>query len=363
MVLVFTVGFRWLRTVGPAPVRCSSAAAAALITVNWGVFIYAVNNDHVVDSALGYYINPLVSVALGLLVLHEHLRPRQRIAVLIGLLAVVVLTIEYGKPPWIALILACSFGTYGLVKKQVGLDGTQSLFVETAILVVPALAYIVVTGLKGTATFTADDLGHSLLLMAGGVVTAVPLILFGAAAIRIPLSTIGLMQYIAPTMHFVIGVAIYGEAMPAGRVAGFVLVWIALIVLTVDALGDVATAQRDPGGAGARTGAASRTSRRLTARRPGRRWGGRFVSIMSLLTIRRATTEDDQALNALAIIDSSLPLSGDVLVAQLDGAVMAAISVTDGRAIADPFRRSADTVEVLRLRARQERRRARALAA
>ncbi len=236
VVLVFTAGFRWLRTVGRRRFL-QLGAAAALITVNWGVFIYAVNNDHVVDSALGYYINPLVSVALGLVVLHEHLRPRQRVAVLIGLLAVVVLTVEYGKPPWIALILACSFGTYGLVKKQVGLDGTQSLFVETAILVVPALAYIVVTGLKGTATFTADDIGHSLLLMAGGVVTAVPLILFGAAAIRIPLSTIGLMQYIAPTMHFVIGVAIYGEAMPAGRVAGFVLVWIALIVLTVDALG------------------------------------------------------------------------------------------------------------------------------
>jgi chloramphenicol-sensitive protein RarD len=236
VVLALTAGFRWLRTVGRRRLLLL-CAAAALITVNWGVFIYAVNNDHVVDSALGYYINPLVSVALGLLVLHEHLRPRQRIAVLIGLLAVVVLTIEYGKPPWIALILACSFGTYGLVKKQVGLDGTQSLFVETAILVVPALAFIVVTGLKGTATFTADDLGHSALLMAGGVVTAVPLILFGAAAIRIPLSTIGLMQYIAPTMHFVIGVAIYGEAMPAGRVAGFVLVWIALIVLTVDALG------------------------------------------------------------------------------------------------------------------------------
>jgi chloramphenicol-sensitive protein RarD len=236
LVLALTAGFRWIRAVGRTRLL-QLAVAAVLITVNWGVFIYATNNGHVVDTALGYYINPLVSVALGLFVLGETLRPRQRVAVVIGALAVVALTIEYGKPPWIALILACSFGTYGLVKKQVGLDGTQSLFVETAILVVPALAYIVVTGLKGTATFTADDLGHSVLLMAGGVVTAVPLILFGAAAIRIPLSTIGLMQYIAPTMHFIIGVAIYGEAMPAGRVAGFVLVWIALIVLTVDALG------------------------------------------------------------------------------------------------------------------------------
>ena len=121
-----------------------------LITVNWGGFIYAVNNDHVVDAALGYYINPLVSVALGLLVLHEHLRPRQRAAVVIGMLAVMVLTVEYGKPPWIALMLAFSFGTYGLVKKQVGLDGTQSLLVETAMLVIPALAYIVVPARRAT---------------------------------------------------------------------------------------------------------------------------------------------------------------------------------------------------------------------
>ena len=234
---------------------------------------------------------------------------------------------------------------------------------ETAILVVPALAYIVVAGLKGTATFTADDLGHSMLLMAGGVVTAVPLILFGAAAIRIPLSTIGLMQYIAPTMHFVIGVAIYGEAMPAGRVAGFVLVLDRAHRADGRRAGDVATAQRDPGGAGARAGCGQPHLPTPDSTQAGPAVGREIRSIMSLLTIRRATTEDDQALNALAIIDSSLPLSGDVLVAQLDGAVMAAISVTDGRAIADPFRRSADTVEVLRLRARQERRRARALAA
>jgi chloramphenicol-sensitive protein RarD len=190
-----------------------------------------------VDTALGYYINPLVSVALGLFVLGETLRPRQRVAVVIGALAVVALTIEYGKPPWIALILACSFGLYGLVKKRVGLDGTQSLSVETALLALPALAVIAVLQANGDATFASEDPGHALLLAAGGVVTAVPLILFGVAAIRIPLSTIGLMQYIAPTMHFIIGVAVYGEDMPAGRVAGFVLVWIALLVLTVDALG------------------------------------------------------------------------------------------------------------------------------
>jgi chloramphenicol-sensitive protein RarD len=178
-----------------------------------------------------------VSVALGVLVLHEHLRSRQRAAVILGAVAVLVLTVEYGRPPWIALMLAFSFGLYGLVKKRVGLDGVQSLSVETALLVLPALAYVVVVGVRGDATFLEEGLGFSVLLAAGGVVTAIPLILFGAAAIRVPLSTIGLMQYIAPTMHFIIGVALYGEDMPPGRVAGFVLVWLALIVLTLDALG------------------------------------------------------------------------------------------------------------------------------
>jgi chloramphenicol-sensitive protein RarD len=236
VVLALTSGFAWVRTIGRRRMLQLSLAAA-LITVNWGVFIYAVNSDHVVDSALGYYINPLVSVALGVLVLDEHLRPRQRMAVTLGAIAVLVLTAEYGKPPWIALTLACSFGLYGLVKKQVGLEGTQSLAVETSLLTLPALAYVIVLQKSGDATFLTEGSGHALLLAAGGVVTAIPLILFGIAAIRIPLSTIGLMQYIAPTMHFIIGVALFGEDMPPGRVAGFVLVWIALALLTVDALG------------------------------------------------------------------------------------------------------------------------------
>jgi chloramphenicol-sensitive protein RarD len=237
-VLALSAGFRWVRTIGRRRLG-QLTVAALLITVNWGGFIYAVNNDHVVDAALGYYINPLVSVALGVLVLKEHLRSRQRAAVFLGVLAVLVLTVEYGRPPWIALMLAFSFGLYGLVKKRVGLDGVQSLSVETALLVMPALAYVVVLGARGDATFISEGVGFSLLLAAGGVVTAIPLILFGAAAIRIPLSTIGLMQYIAPTMHFVIGVALYGEDMPPGRIAGFVLVWLALIVLTIDVLGSL----------------------------------------------------------------------------------------------------------------------------
>ena len=154
IVLALTAGFGWVRTLGRRRLA-QLCAAATLITVNWGVFIYAVNSDHVVDSALGYYINPLVSVALGILVLHEHLRPRQRSAVALGALAVLVLTIEYGQPPWIAMTLACSFGVYGLVKKQVGLEGTQSLAVETTLLALPALAYVVAAGAAATPPSSA----------------------------------------------------------------------------------------------------------------------------------------------------------------------------------------------------------------
>ena len=227
-----TTGFGWIRTLERRQVRLL-AIAAVLITVNWGVFIYAVNAHHVVETSLGYFINPLVSVALGVIVLGEHLRPRQRVAVAIAFVAVVVLTLDYGRPPWIALVLACSFGTYGLVKKQANVEGPQSLTVETAFLVVPALVYLLV---QPGGTFTSHGAGHAALLMTGGVATAVPLVLFGAAAIRIPLTTVGLLQYLAPIMQFAIGVLVQGEPMPVSRLAGFVLVWVALGVFMSDAL-------------------------------------------------------------------------------------------------------------------------------
>jgi chloramphenicol-sensitive protein RarD len=242
LVLALTSGVGWVRTLERRQVVLL-ALAAVLITVNWGVFIYAVNSEHVVETSLGYFINPLVSVALGVLVLGERLRPRQRLAVAIATVAVVVLTLDYGHPPWIALVLACSFGTYGLVKKQANVEGTQSLAVETAFLVLPAVAYLLA---QPGGTFGSEGAGHAALLMAGGVATAVPLILFGAAAIRIPLTTVGLLQYLAPIMQFAIGVLIYDEPMPASRLAGFVLVWVALAVFMSDALraGSVARADR-----------------------------------------------------------------------------------------------------------------------
>jgi chloramphenicol-sensitive protein RarD len=235
VVLVATTGFRWARHIGRRRALLL-AAAAVLITMNWGAYIYGVNSGHVVETSLGYFINPLVTVALAVLLLHERLRRVQWIAVGIGALAVVVLAVAYGRPPYIALLLACSFGLYGLVKKRVGLDGAQSLAIETGFLVVPALVFLVVLGATGNGTFTSEGPGHAALLAGGGIATAIPLILFGAAAIRVPLTTVGLLQYLAPIMQFLIGVFVRGEDMPASRWAGFALVWIALSVFTVDAV-------------------------------------------------------------------------------------------------------------------------------
>jgi chloramphenicol-sensitive protein RarD len=235
ILLAATTGFRWLRGIGRRRAGLL-ALAALLITVNWGTYIYGVNSHHVVETSLGYFINPLVTVALAVAFLHERLRPLQRAAVATGLLAVIVLAVDYGRPPYISLTLACSFALYGFVKRRVGLDGAQSLAVETAFLFVPALVYLAVLGASGDGTFTGHGAGHALLLMGGGVATAIPLILFGAAAIRIPFTTLGVLQYLAPVMQFLIGVLIRGEPMPAARLAGFALVWLALCLFSWDAV-------------------------------------------------------------------------------------------------------------------------------
>ncbi|MBM9504851.1 EamA family transporter RarD [Actinacidiphila acididurans] len=212
------------------------ALAAAVVSVNWGLYIWGVNTGHVVETSLGYFINPLVTIALGVLVLHERLRPAQWAAVGIGGLAVVVLAVGYGRLPWIALGLAFSFGTYGLVKKQVGMGGLESLAAETCVQFLPALGFLLALSARGKATFTHHGGGHATLLVACGLVTAVPLIFFGMSATRLPLSTIGLMQYLAPVFQFLIGVLHFHEHMPAERWAGFLLVWSALVLLTWDAL-------------------------------------------------------------------------------------------------------------------------------
>ena len=210
--------------------------AAVVVSVNWLVFIWGVNHGHVVEVSLGYFINPLVTVTAGVLVLGERLRIAQWCAVGLGAVAVVVLTIGYGQPPWLALSLAMSFGTYGLIKKYVGVGAAESLTVETAVLFVPAFAYVVVLEATGRGTFFGEGVGHAVLLAAGGVITVVPLLAFGAAANRVPLSLLGLMQYLTPVLQLTIGVLVFEEHMPAARWFGFAVVWAALVVLTWDGL-------------------------------------------------------------------------------------------------------------------------------
>nr|WP_306986582.1 EamA family transporter RarD [Streptomyces canus] len=219
--------------------------AAAVITVNWGVYIWAVNSGHVVEASLGYFINPLVTIAMGVLLLKERLRPVQWTAVGVGAAAVLVLTVGYGRPPWISLTLAFSFATYGLVKKKVNLGGVESLAAETAIQFLPALGYLLWLSSHGDLSFASEGPGHAALLASTGIVTALPLVCFGAAAIRVPLSTLGLLQYLAPVFQFVLGIFYFGEAMPPERWAGFALVWLALTLLTWDALRTARTLRRE----------------------------------------------------------------------------------------------------------------------
>ena len=212
------------------------ALAAALIVVNWLVFVYGVNSGHVVETSLGYFINPLVSVLLGVVAFGERLRRLQWVAVAVATVAVVVLTVDYGRPPWIALALAGSFGLYGLMKKLVQVEAAPGLFVETALVVLPALLVIGVMEARGTAVFGHAGVGNVLLLVGSGIATAIPLLLFAAAARRVPLSTVGLLQYVNPLMQLAIGVFVFSEPMPPARLAGFALVWVALVVFTADTL-------------------------------------------------------------------------------------------------------------------------------
>lgn len=212
------------------------AAASALISVNWVIYVYAVNNGHVVDAALGYFINPLVTVALGLVIFRERLNAAQRAALAIAVVAVVVLSVEVGAPPLIGLGLALSFGLYGAVKKVVPTDPRVSVGVEAALATPFALGYLVALQAGGHGTFLAGGPGHSALMVLSGVVTALPLLLFAAAAQRLPLVTMGLLFYLTPVMQLTWGVAVGHEPMPPARWVGFALIWTALVVFSADAL-------------------------------------------------------------------------------------------------------------------------------
>ena len=212
------------------------AAASAFISINWGVYVYAVNNGHVVDAALGYFINPLVTVALGLIVFRERLNRAQCAALAIAVTGVVVLTAEVGAPPYIGLALAFSFGLYGAVKKVVPTDPRVSVGVEAGLATPFAAAYLAVLQSTGHATFTEHGGGHVALLILSGVLTALPLLLFAAAAQRLPLVTMGLLFYLNPVMQLTWGVLVGREPMPPARWLGFALIWLALLVFSVDAI-------------------------------------------------------------------------------------------------------------------------------
>ena len=207
--------------------------SSILISINWIIYIYAANTGHVIEASLGYFINPLVVIATGVIVLKEKMRPLQWTAVGIATIGVAVLTIDYGRLPWIALGLALSWGSYGLVKKQLGLGALEGLSIETLLSSGFYLGYLIWLGNRGEGQFS-HSLTLTLLLIGGGAVTAIPLLLFNGSTNRLPLTLVGLLQYITPTIQFCIGVWYYHEDMPAARWAGFLIIWVALMSLALD---------------------------------------------------------------------------------------------------------------------------------
>ena len=212
------------------------AVAAVVVSGNWLVYIWGVNSGRVVETSLGYFINPLVTVLMGVLVLGERMRPLQWASLGVASVAVVVLTVDYGRLPWVALALALTFGTYGLAKKQANAGALESLALETGLLAPFAIAFVLVLANRGDSTFGNEGWVHLALLVGAGLVTAVPLVLFGAAATRLSMVSLGLLQYLAPILQFLIGVLVFREEMPAGRWIGFALVWLALVLLTAESI-------------------------------------------------------------------------------------------------------------------------------
>ena len=207
--------------------------ATLLISINWLVYIWAVNHHHVVDASLGYYMNPLVSIGFGVISLKERMRKLQWFSVSVATVGVIILTIDAGTFPWVALSLAFSFGSYGFVKKKLNLGALQGLTMETLILFIPFTTYIVWLSQKNEGSFGVNG-KVTFFMILGGAVTAVPLLLFNGSTTRIPLSILGLIQFLTPTIQFLIGVFVRHESMPAARWAGFFVIWIALCALAYD---------------------------------------------------------------------------------------------------------------------------------
>ncbi|MBK8986639.1 MAG: EamA family transporter RarD [Chloroflexi bacterium] len=243
LLLILTVMRRWawIRPVLRQPkVLLTFLLTATLLSVNWLVYIWSVNAGFIVESALGYFINPLVNVLLGMVFLRERLRPLQAVAVLTAAGGVAYLTFSYGALPWIALTLAFSFGSYGLLRKTAVLNSLEGLSLESAWMFLPAVVYLVVQEVNGVGAFAHSGPQINLLLLGAGFITTIPLLLFAAAARRVTLITLGILQYIAPTLQFLIGVFVYNEPFSHGQLIGFSFIWLALIIYT----GDAAARQR-----------------------------------------------------------------------------------------------------------------------
>jgi chloramphenicol-sensitive protein RarD len=239
VLLTVTRGWRGLLAI----LRSRSATltlglASVLIVVNWLVYVYATVSGHVVEAALGYFINPIVTVLLGVFLLGDRLRPLQWVAIGVSVVAIIVLVAGYGQFPWISVLLAVSFGGYGLVKKRVAdrVDALSGLTIETAWLTVPAIVAIGVIAASGGLTIGTVSGAHTVWMLCAGIVTSLPLLLFASATRRLPLSYVGLTQYLTPVIQFVFGVLILHEEMPFARWIGFGIVWLALVLLTVDML-------------------------------------------------------------------------------------------------------------------------------
>ena len=235
MVVIFATG-QWtkFRSVLTRRMLGVYSIAGLLLSVNWLVYVWGVNNGYIVETSLGYFINPLLSVLLGMIFLRERLRPAQWFPVGLAALGVIYLTVAYGSLPWIALTLAFSFGVYGLVKKISPLGSLYGLTLETGLVFLPALGYLLYIESTGQGAFGHTGVVSDLLLVGAGAVTTIPLLMFASAAKRIPLTMVGIMQYIAPTLQFLLGVFVYNEPFTTQKLIGFSMVWVALIVFWVE---------------------------------------------------------------------------------------------------------------------------------
>lgn len=232
-LLIITKKWKWLKDLTFKKFSYYGLSSV-FISTNWLVYIWAVNNNQVVEASLGYYINPLMNVLLGTIFLHETLRQKQKIAIFIALLGVSFLTYKYGKLPWVSLVLALSFAMYGLLKKKSNLGGIESFSLETFILSFPAFGFILLLMQKGESSLGQINLETDLLLLGAGIATGLPLVLYNLAAKKLTLTTLGMLQYVSPTFQLLIGLLVFKEAFPMDKLLGFIIIWIALLIYTIE---------------------------------------------------------------------------------------------------------------------------------